>query len=225
MQRVTILALATLLVVGLTSCSHASSNDKPLTDRLSNAKQSLDEATYIGFKLTSNDLPGGVNVLKSAHGTGTHAPAFTGSVEVLKGLDLNLDLVAVGSKVYADLPFVSWTSINPADYGAPDPAALMSRSTGLSSLLTDTVDARTAGSQRRGSEVLTKVDGTLPGKDVHALFPSSALSGFTVSFLLSDDDVLESVTITGPFYGDHGTSSYSIDLDLSAAPVTITAPQ
>ncbi len=58
------------------------------------------------------------------------------------------------------------------------------------------------------------------------MFPSSALTPFDVTFTLTEDDVLHAVSITGPFYGpDHGSSTYSIELDLSADPVTITAPQ
>ena len=42
---------------------------------------------------------------------------------------------------------------------------------------------------------------------------------------MHEDDTLHSVTITGPFYGDgHGDTTYSLELDLDAAPVTVTAP-
>lgn len=217
-----------LMAVGLlamAACSTASKNGQPVADRLAAAKRSFDNARFIGFMLSSDNLPGGTAALESAHGTGTHAPAFTGSVQVMKGLSIDAGLVAVDGAVYAKLPFVGWSKINPADYGAPDPAALMNRRTGISSLLTDTVGARSSGSERSGSTILTKVDGTLPGKDVHALFSSAALSRFKVTFTLTDGNALHGVSITGPFYGDHGDCTYSIVFDLRAAPVTITAPQ
>lgn len=212
------------LLVTATACSGSSSGDQPVGDRLSAAKQSFDEATYISFELSSQNLPGDVNALESAHGTGTHDPAFTGEIQVHRGLSFSAPIVAVGGKVYAKLPFVSWSEINPSDYGAPDPARLMDRSTGLSSLLTDTLDPRLDGSERSGSAVLTKVTGSLPGKDVHALFPSAAETPFRVVYLLTDDDNLRSVSMTGPFYGDNGDGTYSIDFDLSADPVDISPP-
>jgi lipoprotein LprG len=216
--------VATLLVV-LASCGGSSSNGQPVDARLAAAKTGFDDARFIGFTLSSDNLPGGVSALESAHGTGTHAPAFTGEVQIVKGLSFTAPLVAINGTVYAKLPFVSWSEINPADYGAPDPAALMDKTTGLSSLLTDTIDPTSDGSERSGSTVLTKIDGTLPGKYVHALFPSSAASDFKVTFTLTDDNDLHSVSITGPFYGEHGDSTYSIVLDLSADPVTIAPPQ
>ena len=82
-------------------------------------------------------------------------------------------LVALDGKVYADLPFVSWSTINPADYGAPNPAALMDSSTGLSSLLTDALRPTADGTERSGNTVLTKISSTLPGK-VRSILPSLA---------------------------------------------------
>jgi lipoprotein LprG len=222
-RRLTLVAAVAL--VALTACGGSSGNGESLDARLAAAKTSLDAAHFIGFSLSSDNLPD-TTALESAHGTGTHAPAFTGEVQIKRGLTFNAPLVAVGGKVYAKLPFLSWSTIDPSDYGAPDPSALMDRSTGISSLLTDATGTSDDGSERSGSLVLTKISGTLSGKSVHALFPSSAETPFDVTFTLTDDDVLHEVSITGPFYGaDHGSSTYSIELDLSADPVTITAPQ
>lgn len=224
MRRLSILVVAGL--VTLTACSGSSDNAQSVGDRLAAAKQQLDQARFIGFELSSEGIPEGTTALESAHGTGTHAPAFTGEVQISRGLSFTAPLVAVDGEVYAKLPFVSWSSIDPADYGAPDPSALMNRSTGLSSLLTDVTDPASRGSERNGDQVLTKVGGSLPGRFVHALFPSAAQSPFQVAFTLTDANVLHNVSITGPFYGsDHGNSTYAIELDLSADPVTITPPQ
>ena len=219
--------MLTLLTVSAVAggCSAGSdASDESVGARLAAAKQSFDAAKYIGFQLSSRDLPSDVDALESAAGTGTHAPAFTGDIEVQRGLSLSAPIVAVDGVVYAKLPFVSWSQIDPADYGAPDPAALMDRSTGLSSLLTRTEDAEVEGSQRDGSTVLTTVTGSLPGASVHALFPSAAETPFHVEYLLTDDDVLHSVSMTGPFYGDHGDGTYAIEFDLAADPVDISAP-
>jgi lipoprotein LprG len=222
---VTVLVVSGLLM--LTACSGgSSSNDQPVSERLTAAKQSFDQARFIGFTLAGDDLPDGVTALRSAKGTGTHAPSFTGEVEIDRGLTFSAPLVAVDGKVYAKLPFVGWSTIDPADYGAPDPSNLMGTTNGLSSLLTKATGVTEAGSERSGSTVLTKFKGTLAGKDVQALFPSSGTSPYDVVFTLTDDNVLHSVTITGPFYGsDHGNVTYAIELDLSADPVTIAPPE
>jgi lipoprotein LprG len=223
MRRLVMLAAAAMLA--LTACSGASSNAESPEARLAAAKHSLDGARFIGFTLSSDNLPDTTS-LESAHGTGTHAPAFTGEVQIKRGLSFTAPVVAVGGKVYAKLPFLSWSTIDPTDYGAPDPSQLMDRRTGISSLLTHATAISDDGSERSGKVVLTKIAGTLPGRFVHALFPSSAVSPFHVTFTLTDDDMLHDVSITGPFYGsDHGSSTYSIQLDLSADPVTITPPQ
>jgi lipoprotein LprG len=219
------LAVSGLLVA--TACSGGStSSDQPVSERLTAAKQSFDQARFIGFTLTGEDLPDGVTALRSAKGTGTHAPSFTGEVSIDRGLTFSAPLVAVDGKVYAKLPFVGWSTIDPADYGAPNPSNLMDTSSGLSSLLTKATGVTEAGSERSGSTVLTKFEGILNGKDVQALFPSSGTTPYDVEFTLTDDNVLHSVRITGQFYGSgHGDVTYAIDLDLSADPVTITPPE
>jgi lipoprotein LprG len=220
------LIVATLVVLlAMTACGGSSSNDESIGTRLAAAKTSFDDARFIGFTLSSDNLPD-TTALESASGTGTHAPAFTGEVKIKRGLTFSAPLVAVDGVVYAKLPFVAWSTIDPSDYGAPDPSALMNRSTGISSLLTDATHTAEDGSERNGSVVLTKISGTLSGASVHRLFPSAAETPFDVTFTLTDDDDLHDVSITGPFYGsDHGSSTYSIELNLSADPVTITAPQ
>jgi lipoprotein LprG len=221
-----VVALLLFTLAGVSACSGASSNDESISERLAQAKADLDDARFISFDLTSDGLPGGIAALESAHGTGTHAPAFTGEVRISRGVSFTAPVIAVDGVVYAKLPFVSWSKIDPADYGAPDPSTLMDRASGLSSLLTAATDTDQAGSERDGQTVLTKITGTLPAGSVHALFPSSADSPFQVTFTLTDDDALHGVTLTGRFYGDdHDSSTYAIDLDTTAEPVTITPPQ
>jgi lipoprotein LprG len=213
-----------LLLTGCTSGSSASSSNQPPGDRLAEAKRNLDAATYVGFTMTATSLPKGLVGLLSATGTGTHAPAFTGTVKVQTGVDLTAPLVAVNGQVYAKLPFAGWSKLNPADYGAPDPANLMVRGGGVSSLLAATTDLRVGDSQRDGDQVLTAIDGSVPASAMRRVFPSSGSKDFSVSYLLTDDNRLSSVQVTGPFYPGVADVTYRITVDENAPSVNIKAP-
>ena len=217
---------AVLLVSVLTGCKGSSdtSSDESPTDRLAAAKTSLDKAEYVGFTLNTDNLPEGLDGLLSANGTGTHAPAFKGEVKVQTAIDFSAPVIAVDGKVYADLPFTGFTDIDPAQYGAPDPADLMDTENGISALLPQTQDATVGDTKRDGSVVLTEINGTLPGEAVQGVFPSAGTGDFDVTYTLTSDDVLDGVTITGPFYGGSDNVTYRIALDLEADPVTIEAP-
>jgi lipoprotein LprG len=213
--------------VALTGCGSDGSkiSKESLSDRLSAAKKSFDAADYIGFTLSTDKLPGGVDEgLYSARGTGTHAPAFTGKVKAKAGVTLDVNVVAVDGKVHAKLPFVGWTTIDVTKYGAPDPAALMDDDTGLSSLLTGAQNPKDSGQERDGSTVLTKIKGTVPGKQMHALFPTADIDDFDATFKLDDKDQLVSAEFVGPFYKGQSDVTYDLTVDLHATTVSIKAP-
>ncbi len=217
---------ALLLTVSLvTACSSDSTDSTQTpTERLTAAKKSFDAAKYIGFTMSTDALPDGIDGLLSAKGTGTHAPAFMGEVRVHTAIDITAPVIAVDGKVYAKLPFSPYGEIDPATYGAPDPAQLMDIGSGISALFPQTQDAQAGSSTRDGSVVLTEIDGTLPGEAVKAVFPSAGTEDFPVTYTLTDDNVLKRVRVTGPFYGDAGNVTYTIDLDLNADAVDIQAP-
>jgi lipoprotein LprG len=218
---------AALLATSVSGCKggdNESSDGQTPADRLAAAKKSFDDADYIGFDLRTDKLPSDIQGLLSATGTGTHAPAFTGEVKVHTAIDITAPVVAVDGKVYAKLPFSPYSEIDPGKYGAPDPADLMDPDGGISALFPQTKDPETGGSQRDGSVVLTEINGTLPGDAVKAVFPSAGTGDFDVSYTLTDDDAIDSVRITGPFYDGHDDVTYDIDLDLDADAVDIKAP-
>lgn len=219
-----VVTIAVLVVVtGCKGSSDPSSEESP-SDRLAAAKASFDKAEYIGFTLSTDKLPDDLDGLLSAKGTGTHAPAFKGEVKVQTAIDVTLPVIAVDGLVYAQPPFSSYSEIDPGQYGAPDPADLMDTDNGISALFTQTEGASTGDSKRDGSTVLTEINGTLPGESVRAVFPSAGTNDFDVVYTLTDDDVLDGVTITGPFYDGSDDVAYTIDLDLDADPVDIKAP-
>ena len=123
--------------------------------------------------------PPGSTGCSAADGVGTHAPAFNGSIKVaVGGVTADAAVVAVDGKVYAKLPFTSkFTPIDPADYGAPDPADLIGPA-GRAVLAADLGPRREGGrpGPRRRSAVLTSYTGTVPGRTVAAIIPSARSS-------------------------------------------------
>jgi len=215
------------LTIALTGCrggSDPTPSDLSPEERLAEAERNLDAADFISFTLKATSLPDGLEGLLSAKGTGTHAPAFTGEVQVQSNVDLTAPLIAVGGTVYAKLPFVGWSVLDPAEFGAPDPADLLARAGGISSLLAATTDLREGDSERTGEQVLTAIDGTLPGTAMQSVFPSAGSEDFTVNYTLTDDNNLSGVQVTGPFYPDAADVTYRIDLDVDADSVDIQAP-
>lgn len=217
--------LTVALLVSLTGCqgSDAPAGKSP-AERLAEAKQSFDAAEYIEFTLASDDLPTGIDGLLSAKGTGTHSPAFDGEVQVQTDFNITAPLIAVDGDVYVKLPFSSWSTIDPAVYGAPDPAQLLADDGGISSLFTATESLAVGGEKRDAEAVLTNVEGTIPGAAVSHVFPSSGAGDFDVTYTLTDENVIDSVEITGPFYHGSEDVTYSIDLNLDGDAVDIEAP-
>ncbi|NUQ32858.1 MAG: LppX_LprAFG lipoprotein, partial [Dermatophilaceae bacterium] len=96
---------------------------------------------------------------------------------------------------------------------------------GLTTLLTATTSPAVGGQTRQGSEVLTTIKGTVPGKAVTDLFLIGDSNGsFTATYGLTDAQELRQVVIAGPFFGAGSASTYTLTLDQYGQPVTITKP-
>ena len=220
--------LAAVAVGGCTS-------DKPTpgpTERsaagaLAAAKATVDAATSVHLTLAGKDLPEQMTGVVSADGVGTHAPAFKGIFQVrVGGTQASTDVVSVAGKVYVKLPFTSiHTEVDPKTLGAPDPAALFTPDTGLTSLLTATQSPVKAGQTRKGNEVLTSYTGTLPGAKIADLLTvGDRTKPFKAAYGVTDPGgELRTVELTGPFYNGVD-STYSLTLDKYGEPVEITKP-
>jgi lipoprotein LprG len=212
--RAALALVALAAAFALSSCSgDDGSADASPEDRLAAAKQQLDDTSGVNISLATEKLPAGVNGLLSAQGVGTHAPAFEGSLKVAaSGITADADVVAVDDAVYAKLPFTTkFVKIDPADYGAPDPADLLSPEGGLSSLLTAAEDVEAGDQVRDGEAVLSEFTATVPGEAVAAVIPSaSADADFDATFTLDDSDRLAEVVLTGPFYPGGGETTYTV---------------
>jgi lipoprotein LprG len=226
-------ALAGLVVLAglgpLAGCSGGSSggsagNPGQLLER---AKGTLDQTSGVHFRLVTDQLPSGTGGLLDADGVGTHQPAFRGTISASEnGFTVDADVVAVHSKVYVKVSISPiYQTINPADYGAPDPATLMDPRHGISALLTAATDLRQRGQTRDGSEVITSVSGSLPGGRIAALFPSADASRpFAAVFDVAGSSQLRQATITGPFYAGNPPVTYTVTLDGYGQKAQISAP-
>ena len=154
--RASVAVVAALLLAGCSGDEKSVSDGKTPEEVMELAATTLDETSGVSLTLDSEGLPDGMTVLKAADGVGTHAPAFDGTITVvLAGTDFNVPIVAVDDKVWAQIPLTpGWSDVDPADYGAPDPAQLMSTDAGFSSLLPATDGRRGGrdGPRRRGQQ-------------------------------------------------------------------------
>jgi lipoprotein LprG len=225
MQRLAVLALAGVL---LSACGGGDATDQRTpAERLAAAKTRLDETPGVRIDLATDILPQGVSGLISAQGVGTHAPAFQGGITVAySGITADVDVVAVDEVVHAKLPFTTdFVPVDPSDYGAPDPAALMSTDGGLSSLLTAAQDVEAGDRVRDGEAVLSSYTATVPGKAVAAVIPSaSETADFDATFSLTDSDQLTSVRLSGPFYPKAGDVTYTVKFSQYGVTKDIKAP-
>ncbi|WP_026162979.1 LppX_LprAFG lipoprotein [Kribbella catacumbae] len=237
MKRLLALSAAMVLAVSLASCSDdkktdggdGKKGDDPVA-LLTDVKKTIDEAASVHLVITGRDLPDSGQVLASGDGVATHAPAFKGKLTVRSsGSPIDAEVIAVGSKVYAKLPFTpSFIELPPsqlAGLGAPDPAILLDPNKGLTSVLPTLKDPKIKGETREGSKVLTEVTGAVQGKTLQGIFPKApADQDFPSTFKIDKDTKqLVSATITGPYY-DGATSSYDVTLDKYGEQVVITKP-
>jgi lipoprotein LprG len=219
-----------VLATALCALGGCGADDKPGVSPervLAAAKRNLDRTSGVRIGLSTPRLPAGVDGLLAADGTGTHAPAFTGAIKVsASGVTADAAVVAVQQVVYAKLPFTSkFVRIDPADYGAPDPADLMAPRGGLSSLLTSATDVKQGGEVRAGSAVLTRYTATVPGTAVSAVIPSATASaGFPATFTVDDRRRLAKAVLTGPFYPGAKDVTYTITFDDYGTRKKIVAP-
>lgn len=227
MRTLGVLASATLLAV--TGCTaDAPEEQRSPEDVLSAAKQTLDETSGVSLTLAADELPSGVSGVTRAEGVGTHAPAFEGTLTVvLGGASVDVPVVALDGVVHAQLPLVpGWQEVDPDEYGAPDPAQLMSTDAGFSSILTAGEGVEAGESVRGGddnSEVLTEYTATVPGDVVGNVIPS-AEGDFDATFTITADDELREAVLTGVFYPGTEPMTYTIGLSDYGSEPTITAP-
>ena len=223
-----VVALLAALTLGACGGSSSTAAGSSPSEVLAKAARTLDSTSGVHISLSTDNLPDGVQGIKSATGTGTHAPAFDGTITVvLSGQDFDVPVIAVDGKVYAQIPLTpGWQDVDPGDYGAPDPAGLMSPGTGFSSLLTATTGLKAGDSVRGGQdnkEVLTSYTGNVPGTAVQSVIPGASGS-FDAAYTVTSGGELRQATLTGTFYPGSDPMTYTIGFDDYGTDKDITAP-
>jgi lipoprotein LprG len=225
-RRVVPVVLAGLLLTS--GCGGGSHSDEDPAKALKGAQQKLEDTSGVTLSLTTDDLPEGVQGLKSASGTVTDAPAFDGSLGVVTSLgSVSVAVKAVDGTVYAQIPLTpGWSDVDPADYGAPDPSALISADAGVPSILAATQDP-TSGKDVRGGtdnkEVLSTYTGTVPDSAVSAIIPGAS-GDFEATYGIAGDGELRQLALTGTFYSGHPQNTYRLVLTDYGTSKDITAP-
>ena len=232
-RLVAVLTGAVLAVPTLAACSgdepDAAAEGKSAEEVLAEASTKLTETSGVYLTLTAGQLPEGVSGIAKAAGTLIQAPAFDGSITVVfAGQTVDVPVIAVDGKVYAQLPFTGgkWDKVNPKEYGAPDPSSLVGAD-GFPGLLTLTESPEAGESVRGGSdnsEILTTYSGTVPGDAMDAIIPSSAGDSFDVEWQVNDDGELTKATMEGVFYPHTDPMTYTVEFADYGSDLDITAP-
>ncbi len=194
---------------------------------MTEAKQHFDDASSVHFTMATDSEPTSGDAVLGANGTLTHQPAFEGEVKVLlSGFNADVPIIAVDDKVYAKLPLSpAYATIDPGEYGAPDPSDFADPETGLSGLLLQMDDLEETGTVREGKQVLTTYTGTLSGDLVSPIIPSADEdSTYEAVIGIDSDGRIATLKVTGDFFSGSGDVTYNLVFDDYDKNVTISAP-
>jgi len=218
--------LVPLLVAGCGGSDDDTQEQSP-AQVMQQAKQHFDEAASVHIALSTESTPSSGNGVLGATGTVTHDPAFEGDVKVvLNGLTATVPVTSVDGKVYAQLPLqTKFSVIDPAEYGAPDPADFSEPDNGLSALLTKLEGLEKGKETRSGEEILTSYSGTVPGDAVKQIIPSAdEKSSYDTTVGVTEDGRAATVKVTGTFFSGTSDTTYDVKFDRYDEDVEITAP-
>ena len=114
-------------LLALTACSGGSggaTSEQPPAQQLADARAVLEKSPAVTFTLESTGLPGKAVGVSGARGTGLFTPpSFQGTLNAsIKGVTGTVEVVAVDQDVYMKFFTPTFNKIDPATYGAPNPA-------------------------------------------------------------------------------------------------------
>lgn len=219
--------LLTLACVACTGASDRPAVEPAPAEQLASAATRLEKSPSVSFTLESTGLPKAAVGVSGAEGTGRfEPPSFKGTLNAtVNGVTGAVDVVAVEQDVYMKFFTPGYNKIDPAAYGAPNPAKLFHPDTGITSLVDKTAAPVKGERVREGAEVLTTIRGTVPGAAVADLFVIGERTGtFAVTYGITEAGrELRTVVLQGPFYAG-STSTYRLRLKELESPVEIARP-
>ncbi|MET0999857.1 MAG: LppX_LprAFG lipoprotein [Marmoricola sp.] len=228
-RALSLIAFALVTPMLLAGCGggEEKADEKSPTEVMETAKKNFDDASSVRIELATDSTPSSGNGVLGATGDLIPEPAFEGDVKVvLSGLTATVPVTSIGGKVHAKLPLqTKYTVIDPAEYGAPDPADFADPENGLSSLLTKLQDREKGDEERVGDAIVTQYTGTLPGDAVKTIIPSAvAEETYETSVGIDDKGFASTVKVTGPFFTGDEDVTYDLKFSDYDAGVKITAP-
>ena len=201
-----------LLTSACTGDEEAEARGQTPAELLAAGRASLEKSPSVAFTLESQGLPSKAVGISAAEGTGRFdPPAFTGTLNAsVKGVTGKVDVVAVEQDVYMKFFTPDYNPIDPADYGAPNPAELFDTETGITSLADKTTGLEKDAQVRDGADVLATVKGTVPGSAVADLLVVGDRSGTFADThgIPTPAQELRKVVLTGRFYAG-ATATYT----------------
>jgi lipoprotein LprG len=228
-RRVALL-LGALLLAGLTACSGggSGSSGESAAQLLARARTTLDATPTAHFQLSSTGAPTSGTLLTGGEGDIQRPASFQGTLKVqVAGTAVDVKVVSVDHKVYAQLPLTSgYSVVDPASFGVGDPGALLDPKTGISQLLTAATNPQLGEQKRINGEVVREVTGDLPGTLVQQLLTSKdpAKPVHARFSVVTGSGQLRQVVLTGPFFSATADGTYTLQLSKYGASVSITAP-
>ena len=221
-------ALLPLLLGALAACGSTRTYETDPHALLREAKAAVDAAPSLHFHISSENARGSGAYITGGDGDAKRPDGFSGQVSVVVGgLPLRIGILSSGGGFWVQLPFSSsWTSTDPGTYGFEDPAKLIDRDHGLTSLLAAATSARLLDRDRLDGEELYEIDAQLPGEQVATLLPDAAPSQPVAGRIgiAVDTHQVRRVVLSGPIFDAHQLSTYTLVLDSYGKDVSITPP-
>ncbi len=221
------LAVSCFSLVVLAACGGSSGGGKvdPQT-LLRLSKATIDATPALHFTLTSKDVSTNGTNITGGSGDVVRPDELTASFTVtVDGLGASVKVVSKGGVFEAQLPFSnSFTKTQPQSFGFTDPAQLLDKTNGLSSLLIAGTGARSVGQTRLAGELLDQIAFTVPGAKVPVLPNANPSQPVTVTAAINQKNhQLRQVTLVGPFTASTN-STFIVTLTNYGEHLTITLP-
>ncbi len=228
-RAIAALAFALVTPMLLAGCGgeEKKADEESPAEVMATAKKHFDDASSVHIALSTESTPSAGNGVLAATGDITHDPAFEGDVKVvLGGLTATVPVTSTGGKVHAKLPLqTKYTVIDPAEYGAPDPADFADPEDGLAGLLAKMEGLKKGKEKRSADAILTSYTGTIPGAAVKKIIPSAvAKETYETAVGIDEKGYASTVKVTGPFFTGNDDVTYDVKFSEYDKGVKITPP-